>query len=187
MTTNTSQALWPDDEQESLFPDSSEPTPPTHTPGSAAAVSEQRAVSVTGWAPEFATLVPLSLADLFRLKAEHEIRIGHQTTDIDAAVFALTPADGWPGKNAEAREHAAAIARADAPHIAKMETLLRESVDTLTRVKAEINAREAELDEQKRMMNRTDSDLRAREIVLRSAELDHARAVFNATHANTDH
>ncbi len=66
MTTNAN-ALWPDDDNEKL----TFITPPAAntaaaTPGSVESIKQERAVSLTGWAPEFGALVPMSLADLFR-------------------------------------------------------------------------------------------------------------------------
>lgn len=188
---DTTNALWTDDEaeQDSLFAE----TPPTTPPASdAPTTGTPPAIAEAGneWTPPHAAdLIRVPLADLFRIRADLEIRIGHCVADYDAAVLAITPPDGWPGKNAEQREQARAIAIAGQNHIAAINALSNDNAERLTRVKAEIMARDAILDEQKRAMNRLDSDLRARELVLRSAELEHARAVFAATHhtKNTDH
>lgn len=188
-------AMWQDDsEQESLFepnpvefynakdyaianaaPAASSPA----TPGSVEAIKQ----APREWAPPAGALLrDCPLADLFRLKAEYKIRVGHQTGDMDAAVLALTPAEGWPGKNAEQRADARALAIAGAEHIRNIQRLLDESTEFLTRIDAEINAREAELTDQKRAIERLEWDIRAREIQLRRDELDHARAVFTAAH-----
>lgn len=182
MTTHTN-ALWPDDDNtESLF------TPPMKdnapTPGSAESVKQ----APREWAPPAGALLrDCPLADLFRLKADYKIRVGHQTGDMDAAVLALTPAEGWPGKNAEQRADARALAISQSETVRNIQRLLDESAEFLTRVDAEINAREAELTEQKRAMERLEWDIRAREIQLRRDELDHARAVFAAAHHTESH
>lgn len=187
-------ALWPDDDnQDSLFPDvfneparaATDTSKPT--PGSAAAVQLAPAKTVKDLAPAAIPFSAMPLADLFRLKADVEIRLGHQSADLDAAVFAVTPDGGWEGKNAEQRDHAKRVAMNGYDHIRVIEDSIGTLNDTLTRVKAEVAARQAEMDEVDRQQKRVDSDIRARDITLRSAELDHARAVFNATHKNTDH
>lgn len=179
--TTKNNPLWPDDDAESLF-DATFAAPtalPTPTPGSVAAMKQ----APREWAPPAgAFLRDCPMGDLFRLKAEYKIRVGHQTGDMDAAVLALTPADGWQGKNAEQRADARALAIAQSETVRNIQRLLDESAEFLTRVDAEINAREAELTEQKRAIERLEWDIRAREIQLRRDELDHARAVFTTAH-----
>lgn len=181
---DTTNALWTDDEaeQDSLFAE----TPPTTPPASdAPTTGTPPAIAEAGneWTPPHAAdLIRVPLADLFRMKADLEIRVGHHTADLDAAALALAPTDGWPGKNAEAREHARAFALSAAPHTKAIQIMIDDESNRLTRVKAEIMAREAELDEQKRAMNRLESNIRSQEILLRSRELDHAVEVFRAAH-----
>lgn len=180
MTTN---ALWPDDDNEQLtFITPPAATTAAATPGSVEPIKQ----APREWAPPAGALLrDCPMADLFRLKAEYKIRVGHQTGDMDAAVLALTPEGGWLAgqkSNAEQRADARALAIAQSETVRNIQRLLDESAEFLTRVDAEINAREAELTEQKRAMERLEWDIRARDLQLRRDELDHARAVFTAAH-----
>lgn len=56
-----------------------------------------------------------ALKALYTVRKDKQILLSHAEIDLDARQLALTPADGWPGKNEEARSTARTKTFADDP------------------------------------------------------------------------
>jgi hypothetical protein len=84
-----------------------------------------------------------TLAHLYNVKADLEIRVGHLETDISGRSIALLPDAGWPGSNAEARK-AAEKKGIDADEaLSNMNAELLKTKHALLSLDAKINAARA--------------------------------------------
>lgn len=71
---------------------------------------------------------------------DHEIRIKHLREDYDARVVAITPENGWPGKNADERDTAKARAEATDETLASLRELIRTYEHDLAEANGEMSA-----------------------------------------------
>lgn len=88
--------------------------------------------------------IAIDLGKLYQERIGAEIHKGRIESDLEARIVFMTPAEGWPGKNAEQREIEKARAiEADGP-CQEMRGVLRELENDLADIRAEIDALEAE-------------------------------------------
>lgn len=88
--------------------------------------------------------IAIDLGKLYQERIGAEIHKGGIEGDLEARVEFMTPAEGWPGKNAEQREiEKARAVDADGP-CQEMRAVLRELENDLADIRADIEALEAE-------------------------------------------
>ncbi len=83
------------------------------------------------------------LAQLYRLRKTIQIELSHQEADYAARVIALSPADGWPGKNESQRDIAKASAVLSDEVCQRIQSQIRSLRDDLAQTEADIEAAEA--------------------------------------------
>jgi hypothetical protein len=90
------------------------------------------------------TSIALALAEQRNLLAEAEIRLWQLARDAEARQLALTPADGWPGKNEEQRRAAREQAWSSDPALGQIAAEVERLEPAVLRARAGIAALEDE-------------------------------------------
>lgn len=88
--------------------------------------------------------IAAQLAATYARKAEKAISLANANRDLELALLTITPAEGWPGKNAEERKLASERAAADNQTVIILRGIIREQENELTAIQAGIDGLEAE-------------------------------------------
>lgn len=105
------------------------------------------------------------LAALYVRRKDLGIGLSHNEQDIEARQLVMTPAEGWPGKNEEARATARGKAYAEDETLQKMRAMLSKLRDELAMVDGEIEAQEVQFKAARWQIRQDTNDvLRARRI-----------------------
>jgi len=88
--------------------------------------------------------IAIELMAIYHHRHDHEITRAHRKADAEARILALTPPEGWPGKNAEQRDHERARALATDETLMARRKLLTEDEENIASTETQIRILETE-------------------------------------------
>ena len=88
--------------------------------------------------------IAAQLGQAYTFKAEKAISLANANRDLEVRMLVITPAEGWPGKNAEERKLAQERGATEDKDIEALRGIIRERENELTAIQAGIDSLEAE-------------------------------------------
>jgi hypothetical protein len=88
--------------------------------------------------------ISAELRAIYNAKAEKSISLSTAKYDLETQLVLITPAEGWPGKNAEERKLNADRGASADKAVQELRTIIRERENELTAIQAGIDSLEAE-------------------------------------------
>jgi len=88
--------------------------------------------------------IAIELMAIYHHRHDYDIRLVHRRADAEARVLALTPPDGWPGKNAEQRDLEKSRALAADETLKAMQVLIAEDEESIASTNTQITMLELE-------------------------------------------